>query len=113
MTPKRPPTVDNAENTLITPGDLFEDLERTKSRGYSFDQEERYTGMSCIGSVIYDEHQEACAGVSISGPSTRFDAMRVAELGAAVTEAAVEITRLIGGRLPVGHVKANTNVTLS
>ncbi len=94
------------EKTLTQPVDLFEDLQKTAKRGYSYDSEERHSGMSCIGSVIYDEHQEACAGVSISGPSTRFDPMRIAELGAAVTEAAAEITRLIGGRLPVGHIKS-------
>ncbi|WP_227268595.1 IclR family transcriptional regulator [Roseobacter weihaiensis] len=88
------------ENTLTTPADLFEDLQRTRVRGYSFDSEERYIGMSCIGSAIYDEHQEACGGVSISGPNTRFDALHVPELGAMVAEAAAEITQLIGGRPP-------------
>lgn len=88
------------ESTLTTPADLFADLEATKMRGYSFDQEERHAGMSCIGSVIFDEHQEPCGGVSISGPSTRFDAIRVPELGALVSEAAQEITYLIGGRVP-------------
>ncbi|MFK7745181.1 MAG: IclR family transcriptional regulator [Roseobacter sp.] len=88
------------ENTLTTPGDLFDDLNETRKRGYSFDKEERHTGMSCMGSVIYDEHQEACGGVSISGPSTRFDALRLPELGACVVDAAAEITRLIGGQPP-------------
>lgn len=88
------------ENTLTTPQALFEDLEETRSRGYSFDREERFTGMSCIGSVIFDEHQEACGGVSISGPSTRFDALHIPELGATVAEAARDITQLIGGRMP-------------
>ncbi len=88
------------ERTLTNPADLFTDLKRTRERGYSFDQEERYSGMSCIGSVIYDEHSEACGGVSISGPSTRFDPLRVPELGATVAEAAAEISRMIGGRAP-------------
>lgn len=88
------------DRTLTTPVELFDDLRRTAERGYSFDQEERYSGMSCIGSVIYDEHGEPCAGVSISGPSTRFDPARVPELGTTVKEAAEEITRFIGGRAP-------------
>lgn len=86
--------------TLTTPADLFEDLEQTRLRGYSFDSEERHMGMSCIGSVIFDEHQDPCGGVSISGPSTRFDALRLPELGKVVLESAREITELIGGRLP-------------
>lgn len=88
------------DNTLTTPSDLFDDLARTRARGYSFDREERFSGMSCIGSAIFDEHGEACAGVSISGPSTRFDVQRVPELGAVVADAAREITDLIGGRVP-------------
>ena len=88
------------DNTLVTPDALFADLAKTRQRGWSFDSEERYCGMSCIGSVIYDEHQDPCAGVSISGPSTRFDALRVPELGATVAEAARDSTQLIGGRLP-------------
>lgn len=94
------------ERTLTTPAALFDDLRITRQRGYSFDREERHLGMSCIGSVIYDEHREACGGVSISGPSTRFEPHRIAELGGAVTDAAAEITRLIGGLLPEGHVNA-------
>ncbi|MEM1351189.1 MAG: IclR family transcriptional regulator [Pseudomonadota bacterium] len=87
-------------HTLTTPGDLFADLQTTRNRGYSFDAEERYEGMACIGSAIFNEHQEACAGVSISGPSSRFEALRVPELGALVTQTARDITQLIGGRLP-------------
>ncbi|WP_295316153.1 IclR family transcriptional regulator [Roseobacter sp.] len=92
------------DNTLVTPADFFADLEKTRERGWSYDREERYLGMSCIGSVIYDEHHEPCGGVSISGPSTRFDDLRVPELGATVAEAAAEITVLIGGRAPSGHL---------
>jgi IclR family acetate operon transcriptional repressor len=88
------------DKTLTSPQALFEDLEETRARGYSFDSEERFSGMSCIGSVIFDEHQEACGGVSISGPSTRFDPLRIPELGATVAEAARDITQLIGGRMP-------------
>ena len=88
------------ENTLISPQELFSDLRETRERGYSFDAEERFSGMSCMGSVIFDEHQEACGGVSISGPSTRFNPMRIPELGEIVFNAAQEITQSIGGRAP-------------
>lgn len=88
------------DRTLVAPGALFADLEATRARGYSFDAEERYNGMSCIGSAIFDENGEACAGVSISGPSSRFDVSHVPELGALVAETASEITRLMGGAHP-------------
>jgi IclR family acetate operon transcriptional repressor len=101
------------DRTLTTPAALFEDLEATRERGYSFDSEERYLGMSCIGSVIYDEHGEACGGVSISGPSTRFEELRVPELGATVTAAAAEITQLIGGQVPRARIRLHPTSALA
>ncbi|WP_299405505.1 IclR family transcriptional regulator [uncultured Roseobacter sp.] len=99
------------DNTLVSPEALFADLNETHARGWSFDREERHAGMSCIGSVIYDEHGDPVAGVSISGPSTRFDPLRVPELGATVAAAAVEITDLIGGRLPATNTRSNGEIT--
>lgn len=98
------------DSTLVTPDALFADLAQTRARGWSYDREERHAGMSCIGSVIYDEHQEPYAGVSISGPSTRFEALRVPELGALVAAAARDITELIGGRLPDHAQHSDTGI---
>jgi len=88
------------ENTHTTPVGLFEDLATIRARGWSFDHEERHDGMSCIGSAIFDEYGKPCAGVSISGPSIRFDPARVSEFGAAVAHAAAEITERSGGAMP-------------
>ena len=87
-------------HTLITPHALQADLEEIRTRGWSFDREERYLGMSCIGSAIYDRNGQPIAAVSISGPSTRFAEARIAVFGAAVVRAAAEITRKTGGRAP-------------
>lgn len=84
-------------NTHTTPAALFEDLDQIRERGWSFDQEERYDGMSCIGSAVLDEHGTPCAGVSISGPSIRFGPARIAAFGSSVAQAAAEITRKSGG----------------
>ena len=88
------------DNTRSTPRALFEDLDAIRTRGYSHDHEERFMGMSCVGAAIYDEHGQPCAGVSVSGPSARFDAASVAGFGAAVIRAAGEITRISGGQVP-------------
>lgn len=86
--------------TLVTESGLLADLEATRARGWSFDHEERYAGMSCIGAAIHDRSGEATAGVSISGPSSRFQGDDLGQLGAAVAEAAAEITLLQGGFAP-------------
>lgn len=88
------------EHTLTEPGPFFDELRVIHDRGWSFDREERYLGMSCIGSAIFDRNGHPIAAVSISGPSTRFSDDKVAEFGDAVAQAASEITRQTGGRAP-------------
>jgi len=85
------------EHTHVTPRALFDDLKDTAARGWSFDRNERYEGMSCIGAAIFNDRGEPCAGVSISGPSSRFSDARLPEFGRAVTQAAAQITHLIAG----------------
>ncbi len=86
--------------TLSLGPELEQDLADTRRRGWSHDREERYEGMSCIGAAIFNDRGEPCAGISVSGPTVRFNADRAPELGALVLTAAQEITNLSGGRLP-------------
>lgn len=88
------------QNTRLPDSGLLKDLAQTRQRGWSHDHEERYEGMSCIGAAIYNDRAEPCAGISVSGPTVRFNTIRAPELGALVTSAALEITRLSGGRFP-------------
>ncbi len=86
--------------TLTSPDELFADLEKTKQRGYSFDDEERYLGMRCVAAPIYNPYGEAIAGISISGPIIRFNDSQVFEFGPIVKRAANKVTKMIGGRVP-------------
>ncbi|WP_425091117.1 HTH-type transcriptional regulator BhcR [Tropicimonas sp. S265A] len=86
--------------TLTAPEDLMADLSETRIRGWSFDDEERFEGMSCVAAVIYDGYGEAVAGISVSGPSARFAASALPGLGEAVKAAAAEVTSRIGGQMP-------------
>ena len=79
---------------------LTADLAAIRKRGWSFDRDERYEGMSCIGAAILDGRGEPCAGISISGPSSRFTDDRLPAFGASVSAAASELTSLIAGRKP-------------
>ena len=84
--------------TLTTPVDLFEDLATTRERGWAFDDEERYDGMRCIASCIFNSYAEAIAGISVSGPTVRFPDHTLQILGPQVREAAQQVTALIGGK---------------
>jgi IclR family acetate operon transcriptional repressor len=84
--------------TLTFPTDLFRDLEITRERGWAFDDEERYDGMRCIASCIYNEFGEAVAGISVSGPTVRFPDHSLDIVGSQVSEVARQVTELIGGK---------------
>lgn len=86
--------------TLTDPDSLFEELKASRERGWTVDNEERTTGMRCVAAAIYNEHGEAFAGVSISGPTVRMTDERLGELGPKVRRAARDITKSIGGRAP-------------
>ncbi len=86
--------------TITDPTRLATELAATRARGWAMDDEERTEGMRCIAAPIFNEHREAIAGVSISGPTVRVTRDRGADLGARVRAAADRITRAIGGDAP-------------
>jgi len=85
--------------TLVTPQDLYADLDLIAARGWSFDEEERYTGMSCVGAAIRNAHGQVVGGISVSGPSVRFEPQHIALIGAKVTTAAQQVTLTLGGKI--------------
>lgn len=86
--------------TLADPLSLSRDLKDIRLRGWSIDDEERHPGMRCVAAPIFNEFGEPVAGISVSGPTVRVTLDRVADIGPLVRDAAEEVTRLIGGRLP-------------
>ncbi|SFB05206.1 transcriptional regulator, IclR family [Poseidonocella pacifica] len=88
------------ETTLVTKDALFADLHLTRERGWSFDRDERHVGMSCIGAPIFNNRGDVRAGISISGPSARFDDGNIPLLGRRVRTAADWITQITGGTPP-------------
>lgn len=91
--------------TLATPEALRADLELINQRGWSLDNEERYLGMRCVASTIYNAYGEPVAGISVSGPAVRFPDENLDSLGALVREAANEVTGLIGGTPAAGDIQ--------
>ncbi|NDL01515.1 glyoxylate bypass operon transcriptional repressor IclR [Photorhabdus bodei] len=85
------------QHTKTTPSNLKENLEQARKQGYSFDDEEHALGLRCIAACIYDEHHQAFAAISISGPVSRITDDRITELGALVIRAAKEISKEYGG----------------
>lgn len=85
------------DNTITDPDQLYAELETTRKRGFSFDDEEKTEGMRCIAAAVFDPYGTPIAGLSISGPSFRVPRNATREIGTLVKSAAMELTRAIGG----------------
>ncbi|SDY44157.1 HTH-type transcriptional regulator BhcR [Citreimonas salinaria] len=82
--------------TLTAPEALAADLAQTRRRGYAIDDQEKTRGMRCIAAPIFDMHDEAVAGLSISGPADRLPDDAIPDIGAKVIEAAASVSRGLG-----------------
>lgn len=83
--------------SILRLSELREDLSRVRVRGYAVDDEEFLTGLRCVASVVYDDHGEALAAVSVSGLTARMPNDRVEALGEIVHHAALQLTEAVGG----------------
>jgi IclR family acetate operon transcriptional repressor len=91
------------DHTIDNPTLLRDELEQVRQQGYALDDEEHAVGLRCVAAPIFDENGQALAAISLSGPKARMVDSRLSELGNAVRQTAAEITRELGGRIPVGQ----------
>ena len=88
------------DKTITDPEILYDELAKSRARGFAVDDEEHAVGLRCAAAIIHDEHAEPLAGLSISGPAARISKDRLIELGRITVEIATEVTAALGGRLP-------------
>lgn len=88
------------DKTITDPNLLYDELSSSRKLGFAVDDEEHAIGLRCAAAIIYDEHAEPLAGLSISGPAARISKDRLLELGQITVEVATEITAALGGRPP-------------
>lgn len=88
------------DNTLTSADALRQELNTVRRLGYARDDEEFAPGLRCVAAAIHDEHGEALAAVSLSGPTARIGDSRFDEFGRAVAATAADITHAIGGIAP-------------
>lgn len=56
-------------NTITDLEAIYEELRRTRNRGYAIDNSERDPGVRCVGVPVYNAAGRLVAGVSTSGPA--------------------------------------------
>ncbi len=84
------------KNTIISPSQLREELERVRQRGYGIDNEEFEVGIRAIAVPIRDIAGNVVAQMSMLGPTTRFTPERVPAIAQALMEAASAISTRVG-----------------
>lgn len=67
------------ERTITREDILFDELREIRERGWAYDDEERRTGLRCVGVAILDTEERVIGAISISGPSSRLKNSRFTE----------------------------------
>lgn len=84
------------ENTILNKEEVFKQIIRTRSKGWSVDDEEHEAGIRCIASPIYDYTRKVVAAISISGPSAVIAPEKEEEIGQWVRDTALKISLRLG-----------------
>jgi DNA-binding IclR family transcriptional regulator len=90
------------QHTLCTPEELESDLELSRDRGFTLDNEESAIGLRCVGAPVWGASGEVVAALSLSAPAQRLPLTAVDNVGPAVQETANAISHELGwrGRAP-------------
>lgn len=85
--------------TITSIRKLKEELERTRRRGYSLDDEEDELGIRCIGAPIFNHEGNVIASISIAGTVMQIPKDKITQLGQVVKETAQRISARLGYKL--------------
>jgi DNA-binding IclR family transcriptional regulator len=81
-------------NTITTMDELRADLQRTRERGFAFDDMETMLGLRCVATPLFGPAGRVVGAISVSGPALRFE---VPDRWAPMLSAAsVDISRSMG-----------------
>ena len=84
------------KNTKCTREEVISDIEKSRLRGYSVDDEEYEDGIRCIGAPIYDYRKQVIASVCTSGSRRVISPTREKELKDYVIKTAKAISKRMG-----------------
>lgn len=84
------------DHTIVSKGDLDQQLNIIKARGYAISIGEQHEDISAVAAPILDHRARPIGAIGIIGPSYRLDADRLHALGRDVIEAARRIAGNIG-----------------
>lgn len=79
-------------------GELIDELERVRARGYATSIDELEDGLSAVAAPVFGAGGDAIAALSISGPSARLTPERIAALAPLLVQECGELARRLGHR---------------
>jgi len=91
-----PPLARFTERTVTAAADFPALLAEVRSRGFATAVDELEAGLTAIAAPVRNAEGTVIASVSVSGPSFRIPAARIAALAAAVRQAADEVSARLG-----------------
>jgi IclR family acetate operon transcriptional repressor len=83
-------------HTLTTLTEIKREVEATRKRGYSLDNEEYHLGVRCLAAPVFSSDGQVVAAIGITAASVRFTKDRIPEIAAKVTSAASDLSRSLG-----------------
>ena len=82
-------------NTITSSEALLIELEQIREKEYALDMEELELGLICIAIPVFNKNKEIVAGISVSGPSSRFKSENIQSYLSIIKKGAFEIEGLI------------------
>jgi IclR family acetate operon transcriptional repressor len=90
------PLARRTAHTLTTVPELRREIEATRKRGFSLDDEEFHAGVRCLAAPVYGSDGVVAAAIGVTAATLRFPRERIPEMAVAVRAAAAELSRLLG-----------------
>ena len=91
-TPLKPFTA----KSIRTIAELKTELDETKKRGWSIDDEEHEENVVCIACPVRDNEGKAIASISVSWPTFRFERENLSEYADKIKDTALKLSRVLG-----------------
>lgn len=88
--------ISKTPNTKTSFDELMADLETTRQRGYSIDNQEDNAYVFCVGAPILDQSGECIAAISISALYTSMDEKQLSFFSQLIVSSAMELSRRFG-----------------
>lgn len=83
-------------NTITSRKAFREVLEKTRQVGYAVEHGEEVEGITCIAAPVFDFHSTAIAALWVTGPDSRLDKKKLADIGAIVSKFALLLSQRLG-----------------